>query len=48
MTAQSAPTEEEVKKALESALDKLKEKDRYLLENDVNKRSIALRLAMYL
>jgi len=41
-------TEEEVKTKLNSALDRLVEKDSFLLECNVNERSISHRLAVYL
>ena len=39
---------DEVKQFLERAIDRLRHTDRYLLDVDVNERSVAARLAMYL
>jgi hypothetical protein len=43
-----AMNEDQVRRKLESAIRKLCQRDKYLLERDVNERSITHRLAMYL
>src|SRR5216117_1757682 len=41
-------TQEEIRQKVRIAIDTVVKKDRYLLEQDVNERSITHRLAMYL
>jgi len=48
MASAEAPSRDEVKGKVEASLKLLLSRDKYLLEKDVNERSISHRLAMYL
>lgn len=41
-------TEEQIRQAIQEALDKLMENDRYLFEKDVNERTLTHRMAIFL